>query len=176
MDTNTDKQTRNAAEQRHYLMARLPGKAGYGNNEKQRNAYLLAQQALRRLADRGYTLETDPDGVAQMRVPSFATTVPTTLDALASAWPARRIADSGELGAIVRSWRERLGISRTTACDGAEVSPSFLRSTECGKSTVQFGKVLDVLEILGLELVIRVRRTSPQKPLVLATRPSKTSA
>lgn len=142
----------------------LPKKAGFGNNEEQRRAYLLAQQALRRLADRGFTLETDREGVAQMRLPKYATRVQTSFDAMASAWPARRIRSPSDFGQAIEGWRKRLGISRPTVCAASDISVSFLQSVENGKPMSQLTRLLAVLDLLGLELVLRARREPPTEP------------
>lgn len=141
----------------------LPKKAGFGNNEQQRRAYLLAQQALRRLADRGYALETDRDGVAQLRLPSHATAAPSSFDAMASAWPARRIRSATHFGRTLEAWRKRLGLSRPKVCEGSGVSLSFLQTLERGTRSSQLTRLLAVLDLLGLELVLRARRSPPQE-------------
>ena len=144
-----------------HVLAKAPAKAGFGKNAERRRSYLLAQQALRRFADRGYTLETDPEGVPRIRLPSYATRTTRTFDAMASAWPARRVTDTEVFGSSLRGWRERLGVTRAITSEAAEVSGGFVQSLEAGKRTVQFGRLLDVLDVLGLELVLRVRREPP---------------
>ena len=167
MDEHADKDTGVRQQERtkrglKHVLANAPAKAGFGKNADCRRSYLLAQQALRRFAERGFTLETDPEGVARTRLPSYATRVSSSFDAMATAWPVRRVIDTESFGTSLRGWRERLGVTRATVSEAAASSEGFVQSLEGGKRTVQFGRLLDVLDALGLELVLRVRREPPQ--------------
>jgi HTH-type transcriptional regulator / antitoxin HipB len=62
---------------------------------------------------------------------------------------------------ITRTIRERrrsLGLTQDELADLAGCSPRFIRALEAGKKSVQLDKLLQVLEVLGLEL-----RTVPRE-------------
>ncbi len=63
------------------------------------------------------------------------------------------------LAAQVRERRRSLGLTQTDLADLAGCSSRFVRSLEAGKGTVRVDKVLDVLDVLGLELIARLRST-----------------
>jgi HTH-type transcriptional regulator / antitoxin HipB len=63
-----------------------------------------------------------------------------------------------QLGAAVRAARERMGLTQAELARRAVVGLKFLYELESGKDTLRADKVLDVLDVLGLELVIGPRR------------------
>ena len=63
------------------------------------------------------------------------------------------------LAAQVRERRRSLGLTQTDLADLAGCSSRFVRSLEAGKGTVRVDKLLDVLVVLGLELIARLRST-----------------
>lgn len=63
-----------------------------------------------------------------------------------------------ELGAAVVSRRKALALNQDELAELAQVSPRFLRALEHGKPTARFDKVIDVLDALGLELELQLRR------------------
>lgn len=63
------------------------------------------------------------------------------------------------IAAQVRERRTSLGLTQTDLADLAGCSSRFVRSLEAGKGTVRVDKLLDVLDVLGLELVARLRST-----------------
>lgn len=63
------------------------------------------------------------------------------------------------LAAQVRERRTSLGLTQTDLADLAGCSSRFVRSLEAGKGTVRVDKLLDVLDVLGLELIARLRST-----------------
>lgn len=69
--------------------------------------------------------------------------------------PTRVIWRSGtQLGAAVRLARERLNLTQAALAKRAAVGLKFLYELESGKDTLRADKVLDVLSVLGLELVV----------------------
>jgi y4mF family transcriptional regulator len=62
-----------------------------------------------------------------------------------------------EVGERVRARRRDLGLTQQTLADLAGCSPRFVRSMESGKPTVRLDKVVDVLDVLGLELTTKLR-------------------
>jgi y4mF family transcriptional regulator len=83
------------------------------------------------------------------------------------------------LGTAVRTAREQAGLTQAQLARGAKVGLKFLYELESGKETLRADKVLDVLEVLGLQLVVAPRQAalearqprarysaaSPSKPL-----------
>lgn len=69
-----------------------------------------------------------------------------------------RAAAAAALGRAVRGQRQALGLDQLMLCDLAGVGPAFLYSLEHGKPTVRLDKVVAVLEVLGLELHVRLGR------------------
>lgn len=61
------------------------------------------------------------------------------------------------LGAAVRTAREQAGLTQAQLARTAKVGLKFLYELESGKETLRADKVLDVLEILGLQLVVAPR-------------------
>lgn len=56
------------------------------------------------------------------------------------------------LGEAVRRRREELGLRQAELADLAACSPRFVHTVEHGKGSLRLDKVLDVLEVLGLDL------------------------
>jgi HTH-type transcriptional regulator/antitoxin HipB len=65
-----------------------------------------------------------------------------------------------DIAGQVRSRRTSLGLTQEQLASLAGCSVRFLREVEGGKASLQLDKLLDVLEAVGLELLVRVRRTS----------------
>ena len=65
-----------------------------------------------------------------------------------------------QLGAAVRAARERMGLTQAQLARRAAVGLKFLYELESGKDTLRADKVLDVLKVLGLELVVAPRGAS----------------
>lgn len=81
-----------------------------------------------------------------------------------------------QLGAAVRAARERMGLTQAQLARRAAVGLKFLYELESGKDTLRADKVLDVLDVLGLELVVaprgagRATRGSAARAAVLEAR------
>ena len=60
-----------------------------------------------------------------------------------------------DLGAAVRGRRHALKLSQTKVAEAAGVSRPWLAEFETGKSTVELGRVLSVLEALDFTLDLR---------------------
>jgi len=70
------------------------------------------------------------------------------------------VRSSVDLGALVRQQRKRLSLNQLDIAGLGNTGNRFIVELEKGKPTVQLQKVLDVLDLLGLELVVR-RKTPP---------------
>lgn len=60
-----------------------------------------------------------------------------------------------DLGAIVQQTRKGQSLTQVEIAGLAQTGNRFLVDLENGKETIQLGKVLKVLELLGLELIVR---------------------
>lgn len=69
--------------------------------------------------------------------------------------------DIETLGAFVRAQRKDQRLTQLEAAELAGVSDRFLRELEHGKPTAEVGKVIDVLSVLGYDLVPVVHRGGP---------------
>ena len=66
-----------------------------------------------------------------------------------------RIRSAVDLGAIVREQRKRLALKQLDIAGLGNTGNRFIVELEQGKPTVQLQKVLDVMDLLGLELLVR---------------------
>lgn len=71
--------------------------------------------------------------------------------------PNGNISSAEEIGALVRKYRKQNGWRIEDVSGIANVGARFISEFERGKETAELGKVLKVLEVLGLEVVIRPR-------------------
>ena len=60
-----------------------------------------------------------------------------------------------QLGLLVRIRRRRDGLTQAALADLSGVGTRFLSELENGKPTLEFGKVLQVLDCLGVDLCAR---------------------
>jgi y4mF family transcriptional regulator len=67
------------------------------------------------------------------------------------------ISNMKELGRAIRDRRKELGYTQAFVADYAGVSTSFLSELENGKETIQIGKMLEVISLLGMDICMRRR-------------------
>lgn len=67
------------------------------------------------------------------------------------------VKSSMELGALVREQRRALALKQLDVAGLGNTGNRFIVDLERGKPTVQLEKVLDVLDLLGLEVVVRAK-------------------
>lgn len=60
-----------------------------------------------------------------------------------------------ELGTVIREQRKRLALKQLDLAGLGNTGNRFIVEVENGKPTAQIQKVLDLLDLLGLELVVR---------------------
>lgn len=58
------------------------------------------------------------------------------------------------LGEVIEAERKRRKLTQSQLADLSNTSINFISQIERGKKTAQIGKVIDVLQILGIQLVI----------------------
>ena len=73
--------------------------------------------------------------------------------------PLGNIQNAMELGKIVANQRKAQGLTQSDLAGLAQTGTRFISDLENGKGTVQFDKVMHILNLLGLDVVIRDRRS-----------------
>ena len=71
--------------------------------------------------------------------------------------PETPIRSSIELGLVIREQRKRLALKQLDLAGLGNTGNRFIVEVENGKPTAQIQKVLDLLDLLGLELVVRAK-------------------
>ena len=64
---------------------------------------------------------------------------------------------SVELGSVIREQRRRLALTQLDLAGLGNTGNRFIVDLENGKPTVQLQKVLDLMDLLGLEVVVRTK-------------------
>jgi len=67
-----------------------------------------------------------------------------------------------DLGAVVRAARQAQSLRQSDLAGLSGTGNRFIVDLERGKPTVQLQKVLDMVDLLGLEVVIRRKRGAPR--------------
>jgi y4mF family transcriptional regulator len=78
--------------------------------------------------------------------------------------PYGNIKTPGDLGQVVRERRKQQGATQAEFASLCGVGVRFISDLENGKPTAQIGKVLQVIQSLGLELGIRARSWDNREP------------
>lgn len=67
------------------------------------------------------------------------------------------VKDMKGLGKAIRKRRRELGYTQAFLADYAGVSTSFLSELENGKETIQAGKMMEIIGLLGMDICIARR-------------------
>jgi len=70
-----------------------------------------------------------------------------------------QIKSTEELGKFVRAYRKARGITQGQVSGLSNVSTKFLSEFERGKKTSEIGKILQVLNVLGIDVTLRQRKS-----------------
>lgn len=73
-----------------------------------------------------------------------------------------KIRDTNQIGKIIRTERKRQNILQQDLADLSGVSQHFLSNLENGKATVEFQKVLQILQTLGIDMYLKNRSMDNQ--------------
>lgn len=68
-----------------------------------------------------------------------------------------KITNTTDLGNMIRSRREELGYTLAQVSESTGLSVSFLSELERGKPTAQLGKTIQIINLLGLDLIVNKR-------------------
>lgn len=71
--------------------------------------------------------------------------------------PYGNIVDVVQIGGLIRAKRRSIGLRQAELAGLCGVGPRFLSELENGKATAEIGKVVRVLQRLGLDMSIRPR-------------------
>jgi transcriptional regulator with XRE-family HTH domain len=63
-----------------------------------------------------------------------------------------------DIGNLIKKRREELNMKQETILDYLDISPASLSNIEQGKANFTIEKFLDILNILGLELELKVKK------------------
>lgn len=69
----------------------------------------------------------------------------------------QRVMSTPEIGQIIKQRRKEKGVTQTTLAQFSGVSTHFLSDLENGKASCEVSKVLEVLSMLGLNIIIESR-------------------
>lgn len=75
----------------------------------------------------------------------------------------RKVKTTRELGQIIRTFRKDHHLTLEKVSGLSNLSMRFLSELERGKETAEIGKVLDILNKLGLEVIVQPRGTFEDK-------------
>ncbi|MDO9014184.1 MAG: transcriptional regulator [Polynucleobacter sp.] len=73
--------------------------------------------------------------------------------------PSTPVHSTRDLGLLLKHFRGTLDLTQADISGLANTGNRFVIELERGKETVQLNKVFDVLEVLGLEMVIQPKRS-----------------
>ncbi len=68
-----------------------------------------------------------------------------------------KITDAASLGNIIRSRRKELKYTQGYISEITGLSVSFLSDLENGKPTAEIGKTIEVINLLGLDILVEAR-------------------
>lgn len=68
-----------------------------------------------------------------------------------------KITDAASLGNAIRSRRKELNYTQVYISEITGLSVSFLSDLENGKTTAEIGKTIEVINLLGLDILVEAR-------------------
>ena len=68
-----------------------------------------------------------------------------------------KVKTTEEIGRAIRARRKELGYTQAFLADYAGVSASFLSELENGKDTIQLGKAMTIMSLLGMDMAVMKR-------------------
>lgn len=68
-----------------------------------------------------------------------------------------QVRSSADLGEVIRAERRRQGMTQAELAGLADVGVTFLSQLENGKGSAEVGKVLQVLTMLGIDVLVEPR-------------------
>ncbi len=71
------------------------------------------------------------------------------------------IRTAADLGALVQAQRKRMALKQLDVAGLGNTGNRFIVDLESGKPTVQLQKALDIVDLLGMEVVLRTKSGQP---------------
>ncbi|MGH7013403.1 MAG: helix-turn-helix transcriptional regulator [Stellaceae bacterium] len=71
--------------------------------------------------------------------------------------PDTKLDSPSDIGELIRHRRRDMGLTQVALADLTAVSHKFINEVEQGKPTAEIGKVIKVLQMLGIDLYGRTR-------------------
>lgn len=68
-----------------------------------------------------------------------------------------KIINTESIGKVIRERRKQLGYTQGFIADFTGLSVSFISDVERGKSTAEIGKIIMLINTLGLDLIVESR-------------------
>ena len=68
-----------------------------------------------------------------------------------------RIDSPADFGKAIRARRKSLGYTQSQLADACDCSPQFISAVENGKETAELGKVLNLVNTLGMNTFVKNR-------------------
>ena len=72
-----------------------------------------------------------------------------------------KVKSTADLGLQIRQRRKELGYTQAFLSEYSGLSASFISNLENGKDTAEFGKVLFLINLLGMDLELEKRSPDP---------------
>ena len=69
----------------------------------------------------------------------------------------KNIYNMKDLGTAIRDRRKELGYTQAFLAEYAGISASFLSELENGKETIQAGKMMEIISLLGMDMCVKKR-------------------
>lgn len=138
---------------------RLPQLEAAGNLSRQLEANRAPLVAINKMIERSEPFQTiervkaDIDRLA----PSVTLTTGAPPQALSSPSARRRVSSPADLGQFVRERRAGMSLTQQDLADAAGTGRRFISELEGGKATLEFGRIIQVCRILGIDLFAMTR-------------------
>lgn len=136
---------------------RLPHIDAAGELSRRLEAQRAPLGAVSALGDRIYALQGH---LPNIQTPSAQHTVfAAGLSETPAPRPAsrRRVSSTADLGELVRERRLEMGLTQQALADAAGTGRRFISELEGGKATLEFGRIIQVCRILGIDLFAMTR-------------------
>lgn len=83
--------------------------------------------------------------------------MPTTVESSVETRVGHRVRTASDVGILVKAQRKRQGLTQFDLAGLGNTGNRFIVDLEAGKPTVQLQKVLDMLDLLGIDVLLKSR-------------------
>ena len=134
---------------------RLPQLEAASNLARQFEAPLEAINMM--AADHTQAIQAAQRATAHLTRPEAVFTTGAPQPALSSPSARRRVSSPADLGQFVRERRAEMSLTQQDLADAAGTGRRFISELEGGKATLEFGRIIQVCRILGIDLFAMTR-------------------